>query len=47
MIEENVVSAAGASYTLTQNGMEEAIRDAGFIPVPRNQKYELLAYPEA
>ncbi len=46
MIEENVVSAAGASHTLDQNGMEEAIRDAGFIPVLRNQKYEFLTYPE-
>ncbi len=46
MIEENVVSAAGANHALDEKGMEEAIRDAGFIPVRRNQKYELLSYPE-
>ncbi len=40
MIEENVVSAAGASYRFTANGIQEAIREAGFIPQLRNQQYE-------
>jgi len=40
MIEENVVSAAGASHRLDAEGMQEAIRKAGFTPVLRNQKYE-------
>ena len=40
MIEENVVSAAGASYKFDAEGIQKAIRDAGFIPKQRNQKYE-------
>ena len=40
MIEENVVSAAGATYTLDEKNMQEAIVKAGFIPRRRNQKYE-------
>ena len=40
MIEENVVSAAGASHKMDAAGMQEAIRKAGFMPVLRNQKYE-------
>ncbi len=40
MIEENVVSAAGASYSLDIQGMQHAIRSAGFVPRRRNQKYE-------
>ena len=42
MIEENVVSAAGATHRLDAAGMREAIRKAGFTPVLRNQKYEQL-----
>ena len=42
MIEENVVSAAGATNRFNANEMQSAIRDAGFIPARRNQKYELL-----
>ena len=40
MMEENVVSAAGASHKMDVSGMQEAIRKAGFTPVLRNQKYE-------
>ena len=40
MIEENVVSAAGATHKLDAAGMQEAIRQAGFTPRLRNQKYE-------
>lgn len=40
MIEENVVSSAGASYKLDADGIQKAIIEAGFIPQLRNQKYE-------
>ena len=40
MIEENVVSAAGAPHRFTSNGIQEAIKDAGFEPQLRNQLYE-------
>ena len=40
MIEENVVSAAGASHKMDASGMQNAIRIAGFTPQLRNQKYE-------
>ena len=40
MMEENVVSAAGASYKLDSQGIQQAIRDAGFEPRYRNQAYE-------
>lgn len=42
MIEENVVSAAGASHHLDAKRMQETIRAAGFIPRMRNQKYEYI-----
>ncbi|MFC2152393.1 cyclic dehypoxanthinyl futalosine synthase [Bacteroidota bacterium] len=42
MIEENVVSSAGASYKFDANGIQNAIREAGFTPQLRNQKYEFL-----
>ncbi|MDR1169876.1 MAG: CofH family radical SAM protein, partial [Prevotellaceae bacterium] len=40
MIEENVVSAAGASHRFDAKGIQDAIREAGFDPWLRNQKYE-------
>ncbi len=40
MIEENVVSSAGANYQLDKKGIQQAIRDAGFEPRYRNQAYE-------
>ncbi|MBN2682909.1 MAG: dehypoxanthine futalosine cyclase [Bacteroidales bacterium] len=40
MIEENVVSSAGASYKFDINGIQQAITEAGFIPVRRNQYFE-------
>ncbi|HHZ81912.1 MAG TPA: dehypoxanthine futalosine cyclase [Flavobacteriales bacterium] len=46
MIEENVVSAAGASYRFTSEAIQEAIREAGFIPQLRNQQYEHIQLPE-
>ena len=47
MIEENVVSAAGAPHRFTSNGIQEAIREAGFEPRLRNQQYEYRAIPES
>ncbi|MCH2084558.1 MAG: dehypoxanthine futalosine cyclase [Saprospiraceae bacterium] len=46
MIEENVVSAAGARFRFTADGIQDAIREAGFIPQLRNQQYEFRALPE-
>ena len=46
MIEENVVSAAGAPYRFTSLGIQEAIREAGFEPQLRNQQYEFREIPE-
>jgi len=42
MMEENVVSAAGATHKMNVAGMQEVIRKAGFTPVLRNQKYERI-----
>jgi cyclic dehypoxanthinyl futalosine synthase len=42
MIEENVVSAAGSSNRFNATEMQSIIKDAGFIPVRRNQKYEVV-----
>ena len=46
MIEENVVSAAGAPHRFTSNGIQDAIREAGFIPQLRTQQYEYREMPE-
>lgn len=45
MIEENVVSAAGAPHRFTYKTMQEAIREAGFEPQLRNQQYEWRELP--
>src|SRR6195952_2515024 len=45
MIEENVVSAAGAPHRFTSKGIQEAIKEAGFEPQLRNQQYEFRAMP--
>jgi len=42
MIEENVVSAAGAKYTMDDVEMKKTISDAGFEQHVRNQKYEFI-----
>jgi cyclic dehypoxanthinyl futalosine synthase len=44
MIEENVVSSAGASNKFDAANIQQAIRDAGFEPWLRNQKYEPVKY---
>jgi len=46
MIEENVVSAAGAPHRFTASGIQQAIKDAGFEPQLRTQEYEERALPE-
>jgi len=40
MIEENVVSVAGAIYKFDKEGIQKAIREAGFEPQLRNQQFE-------
>lgn len=47
MLEENVVSAAGAPHRFTYKSIQEAIREAGFEPQLRNQQYEWRAMPQA
>ena len=42
MIEENVVSAAGANNRFNAEEMQSVIKEAGFIPGRRNQKYEMV-----
>ena len=46
MIEENVVSAAGAPHRFTSVTIQQSIRDAGFEPQLRNQQYEWRELPE-
>ncbi len=45
MIEENVVSAAGARHRFTADGIQKAIVEAGFQPRLRNQQYEFRELP--
>jgi cyclic dehypoxanthinyl futalosine synthase len=45
MLEENVVSAAGAPHRFTARGIQAAIREAGFEPQLRNQQYEWRELP--
>jgi cyclic dehypoxanthinyl futalosine synthase len=45
MIEENVVSAAGARFRFTADGIQAAIREAGYTPQLRNQQYEFRELP--
>jgi len=46
MIEENVVSAAGAPHRFTYRTIQDAIREAGFEPQLRNQQYEWREIPQ-
>jgi cyclic dehypoxanthinyl futalosine synthase len=46
MIEENVVSAAGAPHRFTSKSIQQAIREGGFEPQLRNQQYEFRALPQ-
>jgi len=45
MIEENVVSAAGANHRFDAISIQQAIKEAGFIPLLRNQQYEPRPIP--
>jgi cyclic dehypoxanthinyl futalosine synthase len=45
MIEENVVSAAGARFRFTADGIQQSIREAGYEPQLRNQQYEYRELP--
>lgn len=47
MIEENVVSAAGAPHRFTYRTIQEAIKEAGFTPQLRTQQYTWREIPEA
>ncbi len=42
MMEENVVSAAGTTYRLTEQELRATITDAGWVPRKRNFYYELI-----
>lgn len=46
MIEENVVSVAGAPHRFTADSIENCILEAGFIPQLRNQLYEKRRKPK-
>ena len=46
MIEENVVSSAGANYKFNSDGMQKAILEAGFEPRLRDQGYNFVNLPE-
>ncbi|HWE04119.1 MAG TPA: radical SAM protein [Tepidisphaeraceae bacterium] len=43
MMEENVVSAAGATYKLSDREICRLIRDAGWTPAQRDQYYNVLS----
>jgi cyclic dehypoxanthinyl futalosine synthase len=45
MIEENVVSAAGAHFRLTEAEIARSILDAGFVPKRRTMRYEIVGDP--
>ncbi len=46
MLEENVVSAAGAPHRFTYKSIQQAIKEGGFEPQLRNQQYEWRKLPE-
>ncbi len=46
MIEEIVVSAAGAPHRFTYRTIQDAIKEAGFEAQLRNQQYEWRQVPE-
>jgi cyclic dehypoxanthinyl futalosine synthase len=47
MIEENVVSVAGAPHRFTSQGIMDSIREAGFEPQLRTQQYTYRELPQA
>ncbi len=42
MLEENVVSQAGANFRMTEQTIRRVIEDLGFAPRRRNMYYDLL-----
>ena len=46
MLEENVVSAAGAPYRFTAKSIQECIKEAGFKPQLRTQLYKKRKMPK-
>jgi len=42
MMEENVVSSAGAAYAMAKEEMVHLIEDIGETPAVRNTAYEIL-----
>ena len=42
MLEENVVSVAGATHKFDAKGIQQAICGAGFVPQPRDQEYRYI-----
>lgn len=46
MLEENVVSAAGAPHRFTYKSIQQAIREAGFEPQLRTQQYQFRELPQ-
>lgn len=45
MIEENVVSSAGAQFRLTEAEIARSIQEAGFVPKRRTMHYEIVGDP--
>lgn len=45
MLEENVVSAAGAPHRFTYKSIQDAITEGGFVPQLRTQQYEWRELP--
>jgi cyclic dehypoxanthinyl futalosine synthase len=45
MIEENVVSAAGSHFRLSEEQIARAIQDAGFVPKRRTMDYRIVGDP--
>jgi cyclic dehypoxanthinyl futalosine synthase len=42
MIEENVISAAGAKHKATEAMLRGVIEQEGFHPIKRNARYQIL-----
>jgi len=42
MMEENVVSAAGTTYRLSEQGIRDAITASGWTAAKRNFHYQLV-----
>ena len=46
MLEENVVSVAGAPHRFTSKDIQKCIEEAGYIPQLRDQNYDFRQIPE-